>query len=234
MIPHQNGRLNDVKRFALILALTAAASASGFAQEILTADLFMRQLSARYSEIKDYEAELVVTTERQTMKGVVAYKAPTLMRVDFSEPAEQVIVYNGTMLTVYVPELRAKLTQQTGTTNATAAASGEGLRMLTRSYSAVYESGPIPTPLPDSEMEMVIRLVLSRLTVAEGFRTITLSVDPEAMLIRRMEGVTLAGDLITYDYLNTRVNQGINDMRFLYDSPASANTYNNFLFSTEN
>jgi outer membrane lipoprotein-sorting protein len=49
-----------------------------------------------------------------------------------------------------------------------------------------------------------------------------------------MEGVTLAGDLITYDYKNTRVNQGINDTRFLYDSPASANTYNNFLFSTEN
>jgi outer membrane lipoprotein-sorting protein len=92
----------------------------------------------------------------------------------------------------------------------------------------------VPTPLPGAKDELVIRLVLSRLTVAEGFRTIILSIDPETMLIRRMEGVTLAGDLITYDYRNTRVNQGINDMRFLYDSPASANTYNNFLFSTEN
>jgi len=223
-----------VKRFALILTLAAVASASGFAQEILTADLFMRQLSARYSEIQDYEAELTVTSERKTMVGIVVYKAPTLMRVDFSEPAEQVIVYNGDMLTVYVPELRAKLTQQTGTTNTTATASGEGLRMLTRSYSVVYESVPVPTPLPGAEDELVIRLVLSRLTVAEGFRTITLSVDAENMLIRRMDGETLAGDLISYDYKNTRVNQGINDTRFLYDSPASANTYNNFLFSTEN
>lgn len=223
-----------MKRFALVLTLTAVAGAAGFAQEIMTADLFMRQLSTRYSEIKDYEAELVVRSERQTMRGIVAYKAPTLMRVDFSVPAEQVIVYNGTLLTVYVPELRAKLTQQTGTTTSAAAASGEGLRMLTRSYSAVFETGPVPVPLPGAEGELVIRLVLSRLTVAEGFRTITLSVNPEKMLIRRMEGVTLAGDLITYDYLNTRVNQGINDTRFLYDSPASANTYNNFLFSTEN
>lgn len=210
------------------------ATTIGFSQDIMTADLFMRRLSARYAEIKDYEAELVVKSGRQTMKGTVVYKAPTLMRVDFSVPAEQVIVYNGDMLTVYVPELRAKLTQQTGTTTTAAAASGEGLRMLTRSYSAVYESGPVPVPLPGAEGEMVIRLILSRLTVAEGFRTITLSVDPATMLIRRMEGVTLAGDLISYDYLNTRVNQGINDLRFLYDSPASANTFNNFLFSTEN
>ena len=190
--PPSNGRFNDVKRFALILTLTAVASAVGFSQEILTADLFMRQLSARYSEIQDYEAQLMVTTERQIMVGTVVYKAPSLMRVDFTEPAEQVIVYNGDMLTVYVPELRAKLTQQTGTATTTSTASGEGLRMLTRSYSAVYESVPVPVPLPGAEEELVIRLVLSRLTVAEGFRTLILSIDPATMLIRRVEGTTLA------------------------------------------
>jgi outer membrane lipoprotein-sorting protein len=49
-----------------------------------------------------------------------------------------------------------------------------------------------------------------------------------------MEGITLAGDTIVYSFSGFRLNQGIPDTRFIYDSPASANVYNNFLFSTDN
>ena len=167
------------------------------------------------------------------MTGTVIYKAPTLMRMDFTQPAQQVIVYNGQNLVVYIPEFRAVLSQQTGSTSAAAGATGEGLRMLGRNYSAAFETGPTPVPLPGAESEMVIRLVMSRLTVAEGFRTITLSVDPVRMLIRRMDGVTLVGDKITYDFTDIRLDQGLPDTRFIYDSPASANVYNNFLFSSD-
>lgn len=203
------------------------------AQEILTADAFFKSVSANYSAIQDYEATVTVTTDKQTMKGGVIYKAPTLLRMDFSDPASQVIVYDGQSLVVYIPELRAVLTQQTSATSPAAAATGEGLRMLGRNYSIAYETDPTPVPLPDAESESVVRLVLSRLTVAEGFRTITLSIDPEALLIRRMDGVTLAGDAIRYDFEGIRLNQGIPPTRFVYDSPASANQYNNFLFSSD-
>jgi outer membrane lipoprotein-sorting protein len=229
-----NGQVDEVKQRLIIAALVMAAAIAGYGQDILTADQFMRQLSARYSEIKDYVSDLEVIAGQQRMTGTVLYKAPNLMRVDFSQPAEQVIVYDGSILTVYVPELRAKLTQSTSTTASPSSASGEGLRMLTRSYSSVYATGPTPVALPGTQQVMVIRLVLSRLTVAEGFRTIILSVDPETMLIRQLEGTTLAGDIITYNYTNTRINQGLADSRFIYDSPATANTYHNFLFSSDN
>jgi len=88
--------------------------------------------------------------------------------------------------------------------------------------------------LPGAETESVVRLVLSRLSVAEGFRNIILSIDPARLLIRRMEGITLAGDQINYDFTKIVLDQDIPATKFIYDSPASANMYNNFLFSSDN
>ncbi|TFG82446.1 MAG: outer membrane lipoprotein carrier protein LolA [Spirochaetales bacterium] len=221
-------------RCILVLLAFLLVATDSFAQDILTADQFFGKVSGNYSTIQDYEAQVTVTAGKQIMSGTVIYKAPTLMRLDFTQPAEQVIVYNGQTLTVYVPELRAVLNQQTSTTTGAAAASGDGLRLLSRNYSVSYQSGPAPVALSDSDPELVIKLNLSRKSVAEGYRTIILSIDPQRLLIRQMEGVTLAGDTIIYDFSAFHINQGIPDTRFIYDSPASANVYNNFLFSTEN
>lgn len=221
-------------RYSLLLSALLASSVAVGAQGILTADQFFARLSARYAEIKDYEAQVRVDASKQTMQASVIFKAPTLMRMDFTQPAGQVISYNGQTLVVYVPELRATLSQQTSVTGSAAAASGEGLRMLGRNYTVAYLSGPEPVPLSETEPEPVVKLLLSRRTVAEGFRTITLSVVPDELLIRRMEGLTLAGDAIAYTFTDFKLDQNIPDTRFIYDSPASANTYNNFLFSTDN
>jgi outer membrane lipoprotein-sorting protein len=223
-----------VKAFLLVVLTSLIGITGVMGQDILTADKFFKDVSAKYSAIKDYEALVNVIAGKQTMAGTVIYKAPSLMRLDFSEPASQVIVYDGQSLVIYVPEFRAILSQQTSTTSSAAAATGDGLRMLGRNYSISYETGPTPVPLPGAEAESVIRLILSRLTVAEGFRTITLSIDPATLLIRRMDGMTLAGDLISYDFKKIVLDQDIPATRFIYDSPASANVYNNFLFSSEN
>lgn len=229
-----NGRLPQVKIFQSIVFIAACAVAPATAQNILTADQFFKDVSAQYMTIKDYQAQLEVLAGKQIMSGTVLYKAPSLMRMDFSAPASQVIVYDGQSLVIYVPEFRAILNQQTGVANPAGAATSQGLRMLGRSYSIAFETVPDPVPLPGSETEQVVRLVLSRLSVAEGFRNITLSVDPKRLLIRRMEGTTLAGDLIQYDFTKIILDQDIPATKFIYDSPASANIYNNFLFSSDN
>ena len=77
---------------------------------------------------------------------------------------------------------------------------------------------------------MVVKLRLTRRLASEGFRELILSINPETLLIRRIEGTTLAGALVRFDFLNIRTNLGIPELRFVYDSPASANMYNNFLF----
>jgi len=77
---------------------------------------------------------------------------------------------------------------------------------------------------------MVMKLRLIRRFTSEGFREITLSINPETRLIRRIEGRTIADGDVRFDFTSINTNVGIPEARFIYDAPASANVYNNFLF----
>lgn len=229
-----------VKRLALLLAIATIFLGGASAQDILTADQFFAQVTERYAQINDYEGRIQIGTGKGLMAGAIAWKAPALLRIDFSQPSEQVIAFDGQTLVVYIPEFRAVLQQSTADSTAGGGATGanlatrEGLKMMKRSYTIAWESSPSPIALDPGSSEQVMRLVLSRKTAAEGFTTIVLSIDPETKLIRRMEGTTLAKERISFDLTGIKVNQGIPEARFIYDSPASANVYNNFLFGSDN
>jgi outer membrane lipoprotein-sorting protein len=109
-------------------------------------------------------------------------------------------------------------------------ASAQGLALLRRNYVPSFVTGPDPVPLNADSQEMVVKLRLIRRSSSEGFREIILSVDNNSKLIRRMEGRTITEGRVQFDFSNIRINIGIPEQRFIYDSPASANMYNNFLF----
>jgi len=215
-------------------ATLLAALAS--AQDITTADQYFQQVSDRYAQINDYEGKLSISTGKSPMLGKVMYRTPTLLRIDFVQPPDQVISFDGETLTVYIPELHAVLSQSV-TSNPGAGGAGlatkEGLKAMKRNYSVAFELSPDPVPLDAGAPERVVRLLLTRKTVAEGFRTIVVSVSPESKLIRRLEGTTLANEKFTFDFTGIQINQNIPESRFIYDSPASANVYNNFLFNSD-
>ncbi|MEN6364397.1 MAG: outer-membrane lipoprotein carrier protein LolA [Rectinema sp.] len=217
---------------ALFFAFLLVAASSAAAEDILTADQFFAKVSARYVLIDDYEGSVLITTGSQTMTGKLSFKSPSLLRIDFSRPAEQVILFDGSRLVVYIPEYRAVLQQEAGDSGvgAAALASREGLAMMKRSYTMAWETSPAPVPLDAGSAEQVMRLVLNRRSVSEGFRTIKLSISPDSLLIRRIEGWTVANERVAFDLSGIKTNQGIPANRFLYDAPASANVYNNFLF----
>ena len=218
------------RRLSLFICLILAA---GFlhAQEIITAGRYMEMVSERYGSIRDFEANTVIRSGGSSdMVGVVSFLAPAFLRIDFSRPADQVIVFNSELLTVYLPEFRATLMQSINRSRrAQSIASGQGLSMLRRNYVPSFVTGPSPEPL-DGTGENVIRLRLTRTSGSEGFRQIILSINPDTRLIRRIEGRTLADTEVRMDFTNIRINQGIPEQRFLYDPPPSANMYNNFLF----
>jgi outer membrane lipoprotein-sorting protein len=204
------------------------------AQEIITADRYMAALSERYAEIKDYEANVVIRSGSTDMTGQLSFLNPSFLRIDFTRPAEQVICFNGELLTVYVPEYRVVLNQQINSRASAATgaslASAQGLTLLRRNYVPSFVTGPDPVPLDSGSRENVIKLRLTRRTVSEGYREIILSVSPDTRLIRRIEGRTIADALVRFDFTNIKTNLGIPPGRFIYDSPASANVVNNFMF----
>ena len=222
------------RSFPLILfLLVLAGSVSG--QEIATAEQFFAKVSERYAEIFDYEAAIRITSTGQTMRGKLFFKSPSLLRIDFSQPAEQVIVFDGERLVVYIPQYRAVLQQETGAAGLGAAsvalASREGLSMMKRNYTIAWEkSPPQAEPLDEGSKEMVHRLILTRKTVSEGFKTVRISVSESSLLMLRLEGWTVANEKMSFDLSDMKLNQNIPATRFLYDAPASANVYNNFLF----
>ncbi|MDR0450237.1 MAG: outer membrane lipoprotein carrier protein LolA [Treponema sp.] len=221
------------RRFLLVFLCGGAFSA--FSQEIVTAEQYLKNVSDRYALIRDYEALLTIQSGATRMRGNVSHLAPSFLRIDFSEPAEQVIVFNGELLTVYLPGYRAVLNQAITPSRRPAAggaslASAQGLTMLRRNYIPAFAVGPDPVPLEDGSREMVVKLRLTRRSISEGFRELVLSVDSESQLIRRIEGRTIAEALLRFDFTSVKINQGIPEQRFIYDSPASANLYNNFLF----
>jgi outer membrane lipoprotein-sorting protein len=207
---------------------------SVYSQEIVTADRYLETVSERYGGIKDYEAHLVIRSGSTEMIGQVSFLSPNFLRIDFTKPDSQVIAFNGEQLTIYLPDYRAVLNQEINSSHRSSGAGGaslasaEGLTLLRRNYVSAFVTGPDPVPLDDGSRETVIKLRLTRRSISEGFREIVLSIDPVNLLIRRMEGRGSAD--VRFDFTNIRTNLGIPEGRFIYDSPASANMYNNFMF----
>ena len=224
-------------KISLIFLFILNAIFPVFSQEIVTADKYLESVSERYGGIKDYEAQVVIRSGSSEMMGNLSYRDPFFLRIDYTKPTEQVLVFNGQLLTVYIPELRAVLNQSVGPGRRTSSAAGgasmasaQGLQLLRRGYIPTFVTGPDPVPLEDRSRENVVKLRLTRRLASEGFREIILNINPETLLIRRIEGRTIADVLVRFDFSNVRTNLGIPEQRFIYDSPASANMYNNFLF----
>jgi outer membrane lipoprotein-sorting protein len=211
------------------------AGLPAISQEIITAERYLEMVSEKYGGVKDYEAGIAIRSGNNEMSGNVCHLSPSFLRIDFTRPADQVIVFNGDLLTVYLPESRAVLNQnvppvrRTGSGGASMA-SAQGIMLLRRNYVPAFVTGPEPVPLDAASQEKVVKLRLTRRSVSEGFREIIVSIDPATRLIRRLEGRTIADGLVQFDFTNIRINQGIPEQRFIYDSPASASMYNNFLF----
>lgn len=202
------------------------------AQSITTASAYFKTISEYYATIKDYEVDFEISVEKTESAGKLSYKSPDLLRMDYTKPEEQVICFNGDMLTVYLPESAAVLQQQVSTeNNATTMATAQGLSLMSRYYTVSYESGQNAEPLDEGSDEMVVKFVLTRKSASEAFRYIKICVNENTKLIRRIEAVTPKGEEFVFNFFDYKLNQDLTEQRFIYEAPSSANNYNNFLYS---
>jgi len=204
------------------------------AQEILTAGEFFDQVSEKYGTIEDYIAQITITHDETTMEGTVYYKAPALLRIDFSQPEDQVLVVDGEQLMLHLPQHHVVMKQsleQSSSAGITGAgmASEKGLQLMKRSYSIAFLEGPESIPLEEESDIMVHKLKLAWRTPGEGFRQLKMSVTQNNM-IRRLVGITGNYERFQFDFTDIRTNQDIPESRFEYDEPPSAYRIDNFLF----
>ena len=209
-------------------------------QEIMTATVYFDTVSENYASVEDYQADIEIRREETAMKGVIFYKSPDMVRINLSEPEDQVLSLDGELLSVYIPKLKVIMEQKVekeaaGVSSGASLASREGLKLLKQNYSVAYLKSPEPVNLDedDPESEKVVKLKLIWRSTDESFRQIDLSIG-ENGLIRRMIGYDEEYNEMQFDFMNIIVNQNIPDARFKFDGPASSNVYENFLFDPEN
>lgn len=236
-------------------AIMAVVAADGVAaQELVTAQAFFDQVAQVYAGIRDYQADVVIASRRfqrvddgggagalrevelSRMTGTLSFKRPDLLRIDFSDPAGQVLVSDGDLLTIYVPRLDLIIEQRLGGAAAPAAASlasrlarTSGLRSLRSNYAIAYQVGPEPVPLADGSGQQVVRLLLRRRAAEEGFETIEVAVDGDR-LIHSIVGQDRTGARLAIEFRAVRIDRSIPDARFRYESPPDANVYRDVLF----
>ena len=229
-------KLIYVRKFYIIICLIIFPVLFSAAQErIVTANEYLNFVSAQYGSIEDYEAKITITKGKEKMSGIIYYKTPSLLRINFDNPKEQVLVVDKEKLVIYIPKYRVIMQQKLkkkGGVSGAGMASREGLRILKRNYIVSYLESPDFVPLDEGSTEMVKKLKFVWRTADEGFRQLIMSVG-EDNLIRRMVCVTADYTEMQFDFTDIKTNEGIPDTRFEYDSPASANVFENFLFEAE-
>ncbi len=229
-------KLIYVKKFYIFICLIIFPVLFSAAQErIVTANEYLNFVSAQYGSIEDYEANVTITKGKEKMSGIIYYKTPSLLRINFDNPKEQVLVVDKEKLVIYIPKYRVIMQQKLkkkGGVSGAGMASREGLRILKRNYIVSYLESPDFVPLDEGSTEMVKKLKFVWRTADEGFRQLVMSVG-EDNLIRRMVCVTADYTEMQFDFTDIKTNEGIPDTRFEYDSPASANVFENFLFEAE-
>jgi outer membrane lipoprotein-sorting protein len=219
------------RRFFVFLLLQGIFAL--YAQEIITAERYLESVAEVYGTIRDYEARIAIRSGNSTMYGMINHLIPSFLRLDFTSPANQVILYDGNLLTIYLPEYQAVLNQVISASRRPSGASmatAQGISLLRRNYVPAFVTGPAPVPLEAGSNELVVKLRLTRRAGNENFREIFLDITPDTRLIRRIEGRTITDSTVRFDFSEIKINQGIPEQRFIYESPASANLYNNFLF----
>ncbi|MBI9101923.1 MAG: outer membrane lipoprotein carrier protein LolA [Spirochaetales bacterium] len=222
-------------RFGLVIILGLLISSTLWAQEIIPAAQYFRGISEQYGAIEDYQADIALAVGDNSMTGVLYYRTPNLLRIDFTDPEDQVIVVDGSELMIHLPRQAVTMVQPlTRHNDATLSTmvTGQGLNLLSRSYSISYLEFPNFVPLDEGSRESVMKLKLEWRSTDEGFRQIIISIG-ENGYIRRMEAITKDYKDLTYDLTNIVINQNIPEARFEFDPPPTSYTINNFLFELE-
>ena len=219
----------------VISALLLLPVVSLWSQE--TAEKFFTSVSGQYGDINDYQAYITITKGNISQSGHLYYKTPNMLRIDFDQPEEQVLVVTNDQLVLYIPKFRVSFTQSLKKHNAAtlaSMASSQGLKLLERNYRIGYLVGPSPVPLEEGSSEMVVKLKLTWMSQTEGFRELEMSINAEDKTIRRIIGVTGSYETIQFDFEDIDTMTKIPDVRFVYDPPSEGNSIENFLFEPEN
>ena len=138
--------MNRMRKSIILSLVLLCCATAGLSAQITTASAYFKAISEYYASLKDYEVDFQITINKKETSGSLSFLAPNFVRMDYVEPANQVICFNGDNLTMYLPETGAVMQQEP---EGASAKTSMGLSLLSRYYTVSYESGQAAVPLDE-------------------------------------------------------------------------------------
>lgn len=219
-----------MKKLIICMVGLLFASAMAFSQ-IVTAASYFNDVSDYYAGLYTYRCDISVDSDGRQMSGSLAYSRPQLIRISFNRQGGQILIFDGSMLQIYLPAQQTLLQQTiTEATADDASITPRGLSLFKRYYTIAFETDANPVPLDAGSDVKVVNIMLYRRATSEAFESIKLSIEPDTKLIRRVVATTPQGAVYKFDMTNYRLNVKVGSGEFYFDPPEYVTSYSNFLF----
>ena len=225
-------------------------------EELLSAKTLLEKLSESFKiDIRALKAEIRLVQGNTTSTGVLYFKNPQKIRINFTEPPNQVICSNGYELWVYIPYLNIVLHQdilererikdyendeKINKENKEKKEIKEpeiitnpillnpvGLDKFLTEYSIEYHETKEKINYKDNTKVYKLKLIRWRST-KHGFNVIYLIIQ-ENGIIRKVSGVTASYKQIILELDKIELNTNISDLKFNYEPPAHTSTVDDFI-----
>ena len=202
--------------------------------DIVSVNDVKQKMSEMFESIQDYTADFEWINGDVQYSGIIKYKKPDRILLNFEEPQEQKIVSNGQMLYIYIPYLKVVVQQiLTEDTESEILMTGTetGLSKLFDEYSFSFYDSSSPQPFGKTR---AYHLRLAQKTPKVGFKKMDIWVAQNGLLLQS-NGKSPNGVEVSLVFSNIELNTELPDYIFEFDVPADAQIIRNIIvpFSSE-
>jgi outer membrane lipoprotein-sorting protein len=219
----------------LLLFFAMALPGNAYKFDFTTVGDVVDQVKNKFRSLDSYQAQFSITSTRTGKKtqqsGVIKYKNPGRLLIEYHSPQGQKVVSNGKSMWVYIPSMNVVAEQDLMSDSGLfSSASKSGLDRLFLKYHYRFASKDQPEKMSSGEKKYT--MILKQKERKSGYRTIKLWIS-EDYFIERARGETSTGKEVEITFSNIQTDINLPNGIFKFDMPARARTIKNPMIAEE-
>lgn len=224
-----------VRLTILVTFVLVYNSANAYKFDFTTVGDVVDEVKNKFGSLDSYQAQFEIvstkTGKRSVQNGIIKYKNPGKLLVEYQSPYGQKIVSDGKSMWVYIPSMNVVAEQDLMSDSGIfSSASRSGLERLFSKYHYRFASKDQPEKMDDGRREYT--LVLKQRERKGGFRTIKLWIS-ENYFIHRAKGETSAGKSVEITFSKIQTDINLPGGLFKFEMPPRARIIKNPMIAEE-
>ncbi len=195
--------------------------------KFIVANDIVKGVRKKFKSFNSYQAEFIIVSQQSRKKsirrGKVYFRKPDKMRMQFTNPRNQIVISNGKTVWLYLPSHKL-LGEQTLTPEKKDSLFTKnipiGMDRLFSLYHYSFAKGKQPRAVAmdgtKQKPEQFFILQLRQKVITSGFRKMLVYVDTN-FFIRKIEAQTALGKTVTMVFNNIQTGVDLKDSLFIFD-----------------